>query len=281
MADSIFRTQSLETLSSPEQLDHTLKITSPRSWLLLTAFGLVIGAILVWGFTGKIPETIAAHGLVIRDGGLNPIVCLQTGLLERMLIEPGDQIRIGTPVAIIRNTHGKQQIVYSSMGGKIIELLVSEGGMIQAGSAIAITEHQNRPLEAIIFVPQENSKFVKKEMSVALQLSNVRKEDYGVLKGRVNDVGEYPISSTGLKALLNTDSLEGNFLQQGPLVMVNVELDVDESTISRYKWSTKQGPPFEISSGTEISIAQIELQSQRPIELALPIKIDRQEVAQK
>ena len=38
----LYRKASLERISNPEQLDKTLKITSPLSWLVLIAITLMI-----------------------------------------------------------------------------------------------------------------------------------------------------------------------------------------------------------------------------------------------
>ncbi len=37
MSQGLFRETSLEKLSSPEQLDALIKVTSPRAWLALAA----------------------------------------------------------------------------------------------------------------------------------------------------------------------------------------------------------------------------------------------------
>jgi HlyD family secretion protein len=42
------------------------------------------------------------------------------------------------------------------------------------------------------------------------------------------------------------------------------------SNPSRYEWSTRDGPPFTLQSGTSCS-ASITLSEQRPIELVIPV----------
>ena len=45
-------TQDVRRMSSPEQLNDYLKVTSPKIWLLLAAVALLIGGLLLWsGFT--------------------------------------------------------------------------------------------------------------------------------------------------------------------------------------------------------------------------------------
>ena len=57
----IFRKTALERLSSPDQLDSMLKITSPMSWLGIGAAGALAVAVIAWAFTGSIPNTVFSN----------------------------------------------------------------------------------------------------------------------------------------------------------------------------------------------------------------------------
>ena len=52
MAD-LYRKSSLERISSPEQLDKVLRVTSPMSWLALIAITVMIVIITIWSFVGN------------------------------------------------------------------------------------------------------------------------------------------------------------------------------------------------------------------------------------
>ncbi len=52
---SIFRKKSLDRVTSPEQLDDYIKVTTPSVWLILFAIIILIFGTLVWGVFGKIP----------------------------------------------------------------------------------------------------------------------------------------------------------------------------------------------------------------------------------
>ena len=59
--------ESARRISSPEQLNDYLKVTTPKVWLLLLAVALIIVGLLLWsGFT-----TIESYatGTAIADGG--------------------------------------------------------------------------------------------------------------------------------------------------------------------------------------------------------------------
>jgi HlyD family secretion protein len=47
---NIFRKTSLDRLSSPEQLDRLITVTSPRVWLVIITIGLVLACAIVGFF---------------------------------------------------------------------------------------------------------------------------------------------------------------------------------------------------------------------------------------
>lgn len=54
---SIFRAKSLDRISSPEEIDEYMKVTSPSMWLVLGTVFLLLAAALLWSVTGRIETT--------------------------------------------------------------------------------------------------------------------------------------------------------------------------------------------------------------------------------
>ena len=63
----IFRKESLQRLSSPEQLNDYLKVTRLGVWIVLAAAVLLLAGLLAWGFTGSL-ESIAAGRATVKNG---------------------------------------------------------------------------------------------------------------------------------------------------------------------------------------------------------------------
>ena len=55
---SIFREKSIDRVSSPEQLNDYIKVTTPSVWLILFATLILIAGTLVWAIFGKIEVNI-------------------------------------------------------------------------------------------------------------------------------------------------------------------------------------------------------------------------------
>jgi HlyD family secretion protein len=106
----IFRKVALERLSSPEQLDQLMQVTTPKGWLALTALGALLLTALGWGVFGSIPTEATGEGILLRRGGVSNIVAAESGQVEEILIEVGDVIEKGQAVARIRQEELLRQI---------------------------------------------------------------------------------------------------------------------------------------------------------------------------
>jgi len=51
---SIFRKKSLDRVTSPEQLNDYIKVTTPSVWLILIATLILIVGVVVWALFGRI-----------------------------------------------------------------------------------------------------------------------------------------------------------------------------------------------------------------------------------
>ena len=64
MSESLFRKKSIERISSPEEIDEYMRVTSPSMWLVLGAVILLLLGIFVWSITGRIEDTIEINGQI-------------------------------------------------------------------------------------------------------------------------------------------------------------------------------------------------------------------------
>lgn len=97
----IFRNVALDRLSSPEQLDQVLQVTTPKGWLaLLTISGFII-VVLVWAIFGSIPTKVQGTGIFISGGAVRDISAPTSGEVTTVYINPGEFVERGQIVARI------------------------------------------------------------------------------------------------------------------------------------------------------------------------------------
>ncbi|AET69244.1 NHLM bacteriocin system secretion protein [Desulfosporosinus orientis DSM 765] len=101
MEQKIFREVSLKRLSSPEQLDQLIKVTSPRGWLALVALSLLLAGAIVWSFVGSIPTKIAGQGILLNDAGVFSLTHDTSGRVLDLRFAAGDKVKKGDVIARI------------------------------------------------------------------------------------------------------------------------------------------------------------------------------------
>lgn len=106
----IFRKVALERLSSPEQLDQLMQVTTPKGWLALAGLGALLLTSLGWGVFGSIPTEATGEGILLRRGGVSNLVAAENGQVEEILVSVGDVIQKGQIVARIRQEELLRQI---------------------------------------------------------------------------------------------------------------------------------------------------------------------------
>jgi HlyD family secretion protein len=128
-------------------------------------------------------------------------------------------------------------------------------------------------------------------MTVQLAPASVKREEYGLLLGRVATVGTYPATPAGMQRVLGSEELARSLAASGPPVEIRIELERSPSTFSGYQWTSTlgtlaealtgwlpgpwtgpldavPGPPIALESGTPCT-ADVITDEQAPISLVL------------
>ncbi len=60
MDRGLFRQKTLERVSSPEQMNDYIRVTSPGVWLVLAAVSALLAGLIVWPALGRLETTVTA-----------------------------------------------------------------------------------------------------------------------------------------------------------------------------------------------------------------------------
>lgn len=96
MDEQIFRKKSLDRISSPEQLDDYLKVSTPNLWLVLCAVIVLLLGILTWASVDYLETSISAVGTIENK---EAEIVLTGNDAEK--IQSGMQVRVGTYDTVI------------------------------------------------------------------------------------------------------------------------------------------------------------------------------------
>ncbi|MCH2171878.1 NHLP bacteriocin system secretion protein [Myxococcota bacterium] len=94
--------ESTRSFESPEQLDAMLSIVSPRGWIWIGTIGLVIIALLIWSFMGRITFRATGVGVVLKKNSvLYDIKAPSGGIVLDIDVEVGQPVSASTRLARI------------------------------------------------------------------------------------------------------------------------------------------------------------------------------------
>ena len=160
--------------------------------------------------------------------------------------------------------------VVSPFSGRIVEVSIEAGDVVGAGSRLMTLESEDAPITAMIYIPAAEGKKVHPGMEVYVSPSTVRPEEYGFMIGTVESASDYPVTPEGLRRVLRNQKLIQELTGETAPIEVRVQLIPDPETPSGFKWSSSEGPPMKVFSGT-ICSANVTVETKKPISYVLPL----------
>lgn len=237
-------------MSAAEQVEQRLQVTSPRMWLALAGFVMLIVAGLVWGLLGRAADQVTGVGVMLPSAGLYDLTSSTPGVVAGITARNGDEVKAGERVLSLTRADGGVQEVTSAIDGTILALLVKLGSYVNAGSPVATIEPAGSDVQVVMFVGASDGKQVRPGMTAFIAPSTTPASQYGTMKGTVTEVSGLTVSSEALAVTLGTNSpLIHTLLERGPALEVVVQLERAD-TPSSFAWTASSGPEFPITSGT-------------------------------
>lgn len=160
--------------------------------------------------------------------------------------------------------------VRSPVAGNVEELQLRAGSLVARGQSILTIETQGEGLTFILFAPLRDGEQIQPGQEVRISPNWTVREEEGTMIGSVSGTSKLPITQDGLRTLLHSDDLVRHFSDTGPVFMVIVVLQHDNSTASGYAWTSSRGASVPVESGS-FGEAEVRVKSQRPISLAIPV----------
>jgi len=166
-----------------------------------------------------------------------------------------------------RDTKSK---VTSPYDGRIVEINAEVGSLVKVGDRILTIESEKDELKAVCYTPAiAGGKKIKRGMKVQISPSTVKSSDYGFIIGKVQSISHRPVSNDRMRDILKNEKLIEQFTRNGAPFELVVILE-QAQTPSGYRWTSSQGPPISVDSGT-LCNAFVIVARKRPIEYVIPI----------
>ena len=131
MANKInFSEKALNNLGSNVE-DQTLRSTKNFwSYFLLSAVTILFATLLIWGFCGRISESVSGTGITLLNNGYHPIIAHGTGTLSHLNVHVGTTV---TPGQSVGQIHNPELFFNITKLGNEYNALISEMEILRAG----------------------------------------------------------------------------------------------------------------------------------------------------
>lgn len=266
-----FRRKALSKLNSGDELDLPVRFARPQGRFVLGVTVLVMAVLGMWAFDGSVSAKLSASGILTRAQGSYLLQSPFSGQVTAVPAQEGQLLAPGAPLLQVATEQG-ERTVRAVAGGRVTSLVARTGAVVTTGADLAVLERvksADEPLVAVLYVSGAGGADIRVGASVDLDVTSVPRQRFGVLRGRVKDVGRAPQTQAQIAGFLGDPRLAAQFARQGSPVAVLVELEGSTATASGYRWSTAGGPPYPLDSTTPVTGA-VHLPPQRPVDWLLP-----------
>jgi HlyD family secretion protein len=128
--EGLFRKSALEKLSSPEQLDVTMQVTSPMGWVALGGVSVLLAFAAIWSVVGRIGIKVDGQGILIRGATVYEVTAGAEGRLTDVLVKAGDTVKVDQVIA-----HMAQPELQLKIENTKAQLVQLEGQTKESGSS--------------------------------------------------------------------------------------------------------------------------------------------------
>jgi HlyD family secretion protein len=211
--DLRFRQESMRNPSRSGPGEMTLAVPLPFAWYSAAAACLT-GMIVAFLWLGTYTSTEKAEAVIVTEGGLVPITKDVEGTVEKIHVQEGDVVRVGTPLVDLRvagysvldsdpdrilrsgesddvpGVDTKVEVVKSPVDGIVYQLPLRVGNSYKNHMALAVIARSGKPsVSALVSAKAKSALEVGDKVALALQGEEHAKAK---LSGHVTSVAMSP-----------------------------------------------------------------------------------------
>jgi hypothetical protein len=261
----MFRERALRRISSPEQLDRLVQVTSPRRWIGLGALLVVAVGVIVWSAVASVPTTLSGPGFLLPLGGLREVQAPTSGTVATLDLAIGQHIVAGQSVGSVSGPDGGAVTVRAPETGVVSETDTVRNAFVEAGERLGLVEPIGWPLVLYSYVPANVAADLAPGTPVHVTFGAGIGSTFGYARARVQSVSQFPVTPERLAFILQDSSVINQVEALGASNEVLIELDLSARTPSGLAWGSGSGPPGRLPAGLPAKVEFI-VGSHHPID---------------
>lgn len=286
---NLFRKSVIDKLSSPEQLDKTIVVTTPLSALAIVAFFIIIAAVSFWALFGSTFDTMEMQGYLIDSGYTNAQFSTLSGrvtVTKDDYVKEGDRFKPGDPLLQVQDRAGRVYEILADSEGVVGTLLVHTGDVVPSHAEImrySPVLHEDESEQMVVcYVPEVKAVQIRQLLEKERRRAEAAGEEFRGLEimaypagggtdtyieGHLVCVDSQVADQQGI-ALFNlgeTSGLVQQVVREGAVYTVSCTLKIRDG---RYVWHKDRVGTGVLNYLSRVRISMI-VNEQRPIEKLL------------
>jgi HlyD family secretion protein len=161
--------------------------------------------------------------------------------------------------------------IIAQRNGQIIEMTVSPGQILTAGTRVATLEARepSAKLVGLSYFANGEGKQIQPGMKVEMTPTSVHRERFGGIVGTVSNVSTQPVTPEGIAKLTGNPTLAKSLMGDDSKIQISADLQTDPTNQSGFHWSSSKGPQFKVSAGSTTAV-RITVEERAPITFVFP-----------
>lgn len=155
----------------------------------------------------------------------------------------------------LTNRLADRQVIRSAHSGRVVEVKVNAGDVVQPGDALATLAPVvgAGELEAVFYAPPSEGKRIEAGMIAEVSPGAVEREVFGFIRAEVASVSPLPATPEGMRRTLQNDQLVAQLSAGGAPIEARIRLLRDPEAATGLKWSASAGPARGVGPGSTVT----------------------------
>ena len=268
----LFRKSAIEKLSSPEQLDKSIVVTSPMSWIALVGVAFVVVCFVIWSICGSMPSTIDAKGILSNGVYTNSVYSAYSGEISEICVTEGNKINKGSAICKVTDENGNIHTISANEECIITKQLIQIGDSVNYSDEIfGISPVSSNDRFAVFFVGIEQLPSIHSGMEVIVNMPAFDNQKYGHMKGTIVYIDDFAATKGLIERVVgnNEDVIEYLGTMGQPVAAVTCILKKDDTSENGFFWSSEKGKSLSTNIGRVVDI-KVVINESAPITKLIP-----------
>lgn len=222
----------------------------------LAAVLLVALAGVLWAVFGRAPDTVQGRGIILPAGGYTTLTAPAAGLVDAVVLAPGQQVGRGRIAAWVRLAGGRRVAVTTPTAGRVVDVLTDEGTQVRARQPVALMSPAGSRKQVRALLPMGESVAVQPGMRALVSPAGIRSAEHGAVEGVVTSVSPSAVGAVRLRSISGQNPWVERYLApSGPVAEATIALVADTRSATGVRWTIGAGPDAALRSGQLASVS--------------------------